>query len=560
MIRTKRWRAPLAGVFALALLASACGDSKDDSSSGTETTEATAKSGGEFIDGAQLVADNLTSYDPGLVQTLDESQVTTAVYDGLTDFDFTDKVNPVLKGDGAERFEPNADATVWTFTLKKDLEFSNGDPVLPSSYKFAWERNARASFASPYGYLINFVKDGASLQEEGSTVTTLDSIVADDTALTLTVTLESANADFAAIVTHPFFGPLPQTLVEANLDDWGTTAMVGNGPFKMAAAANETEVVLVPNDKWDGNVEGDTKPKLDKLTFKIQKDPESAYTDFESGNLMSATIPSGKYSQALADHNNTVSSGTLGVYYFQFGFVNNPQLSDEVRDNSLLRKAISSAIDREQINAKVYENSRTLPTGVVMPGIPGYKADLCEFCSFDLEQAKGLMEDWKADGGTIDGPITINFNTGGGHEDVVSIVQENLKAIGIESTTDPISEKYFGTMADGGCRFCRAGWYADYPTYGNFSYDLFSTDSVGGNNNGSFSDPKYDELLASAQAETDDAKRAELYQEAESYLLNDKMAVVPFNWYTGDHVYADNVTGYDQPPLGLILWEKVGLK
>jgi oligopeptide transport system substrate-binding protein len=557
---TRGARGLAASLFVVALIAAGCGDSKSSSTATTAATTSEGKVGGTFIDGAQLQADNLTSFDPGLVQTLDESQVTTAVYDGLTDFDFTDKAKPVLKGLVAEKFTPNADATEWTFNIKKGEVFSNGDPVLPSSFKFAWERNARASFASPYGYLIDYVKGGADMQKEGSTVTTLDAIKADDTAMTLTVTLEAPNADFAAIVSHPFFGPLPQKLVEAHMDDWGKTQMVGNGPFKMDAPASDADVKLSRNDKWSGNVLGDKKAKLDKIVFKVEKDPQGSYTDFESGGVMSASIPSGKFGAAMKTYPNTVSSGTLGIYYFDFGFKNNPQLSDEVRDNSKLRQAISLAIDREQINAKVYEGTRIMPTGVVMPGIPGYKKGICKYCTFDLTAAKKKYKEWTDAGGKLDGPITIDFNTGANHEDVVAIVQENLKAIGIESKTNPISEKYFGTMAKGGCHFCRSGWYADYPTYGNFTYDLFSTSAIGGNNEGSFSDPKFDGLLTKAQAEVDATKRADLYNQAEDYLLNTKTAAVPFNWYTGDQVYSTKIAYYDQPPLGIILWERVAFK
>ena len=549
----------------LSLAAVACGDSKTSTankgSGGSTTVAESAPEGGTFIDGAQLQADNLTSYDPGLVQTLDEAQITSSIYDGLTDFDFTDKLHPVLKGQVAEKFEPNADASVWTFTIKKDQVFSNGDPVLPSSFKFAWERNGRASFASPYGYLIDYVKGGAAMQAEGSKVEHLDALVADDAAMTFKVTLESPNADFAAIVSHTFFQPLPEKLVKDHMDDWGTTAMVGNGPFKMEAPANDQQVVLVRNDKWAGNVYGDKKAKLDKIVFKVEKDVAGGYTDFEAGTAMSATVPPGKFGSAQKDHKTTVKSGTLGSYFFAFGFKNDPQLSDEGgKDNSDLRKAISMAIDREQINQKVYEGTRTLPTGIVMPGIPGFKKDICKYCTYDLAGAKAMLKKWQDAGNKLNGPITIDLNTGAGHEDVVAIVQNNLKELGIESKTNPISEKYFGTMAKGGCHFCRAGWYADYPTYGNFTLDLFSTSALGGNNNGSFSDPKFDGILTKAQAEVDATKRAALYNQAEEYLLNDRMAVVPMNWYTGDQAYADNVVNYDQPPLGLILWERVGLK
>ena len=132
-----RWRL-LAAVLGIALVAASCGgDDTSDEGSGSSTTEASgeAAEGGTFTDGAQLIAENLTSYDPGLVQTLDESQVTTALYDGLTDFDCQRRGKPVLKGLVAEKWEANADATEFTFTIKKDLTFSNGDPVLPSSFK-----------------------------------------------------------------------------------------------------------------------------------------------------------------------------------------------------------------------------------------------------------------------------------------------------------------------------------------------------------------------------------------------------------------------------------------
>jgi oligopeptide transport system substrate-binding protein len=558
-------------VIAGAFVAASCGSSSNNNATpgtnnvnaggptSTATPAADIPEGGELIDGAQLIADNLTSYDPGQVQTLDESQVTTAIYDGLTDFDFSDKTKPVLKPLVAEKLpESNKDATEFTFTIRKGQQFSNGDPVLPSSFKYAWTRNGQKDFASPYGYLINYVKGGAALQK-GDVKDLGDAIKADDTAMTLKVTLEAPQADFPAIVTHPFFGPLPEKEVSKLTDqaEWNKMVMIGNGPFKMEKPASEQEVVLVRNDKWAGNVLGDKKAKLDKITFKISKDIDTAYTDFESGNLMNATIPSGQYADATAKYPNTTKSPTLGSYHFDFGFTD-PMLGGE--KNVKLRQAISQAIDRDEINQKVYEGSRSMPTGIVMPGIPGFKEGICKYCKFDKDAAQKALDDWKAAGNSLSGPITIDYNTGAGHQDVVAIIQENLKAIGIDSKPNLVSEKYFGSMAKGGCHLCRSGWYADYPTYGNFMLDLFHKSSVGGNNMGSFDDPKFNDLVDKAQAEPDDAKRAALYQQAEDYLLNTAIAAVPLNWYKGDHVYSEKVVGYDQPPLGIVLWERVGVK
>jgi len=547
----------LTATAALGLLAAACSSSNNNATNTGTSSPAAAAAGGTFIDGAQLYADNLTSYDPGLVQTLDESQVTTALYDGLTDFDFSDKEHPALKGLVADKWTANADATEFTFNVKKDQVFSNGDPVLPSSFKYAWVRNGQKDFASPYGYFIKYIKDGDKLQD--GTVDNLNgSIVADDNAMTLKATLSEPEADFPAIVSHPFFAPLPEKEVSklSNQADWDKGLMIGNGPFKMAQPKNDQEVVLVRNDKWAGNVLGDKKAILDKIVFKISKDPQSSYNAYAAGDVMSSTIPSGQYADAK-QYPNTTTSPTLGAYYFDFGFTD-PQLSGE--KNVKLRQAIALAVDREEINAKVYEGTRALPTGIVMPGIPGFKEGLCKYCTRNIDQAKKLMDEWKNAGNSLSGPITIDYNTGAGHEDVVSIIQSNIKELGIESTTNPVSEKYFTKMpADGGCHFCRSGWYADYPAYSTFMVDLFSSAALNGNNMGHLSDPTFDGYLKKARATTDDQARYATYQQAEDYLLNTITAAVPLNWYRGDQVYSKKATGYDQPPLGLILWERVGL-
>ena len=141
-------------------------------------------------------------------------------------------------------------------------------------------------------------------------------------------------------------------------------------------------------------------------------------------------------------------------------------------------------------------------------------------------------------------------------------MQANLKdALGISADINPIDEDYFKVIAEeGACQICRSGWYADYPTYGNFMVDLFGKVSIGGNNFGRFDDPKFETIIANAQKEVDATKRGDLYNQAEDELLNQQVAAIPLNWYTGDQVYRDNVVNYIQPPLGLIQWEKVGKK
>ena len=139
---------------------------------------------------------------------------------------------------------------------------------------------------------------------------------------------------------------------------------------------------------------------------------------------------------------------------------------------------------------------------------------------------------------------------------------DNLKAIGIDAVAEPMNaETYFSDLADGACKaLCRAGWFADYPTYDNFMFDLFASPSIGGNNLGPFSNDQFDQLVAEAKQTTDPNDQAELFQEAERILLNTDTGVLPLNWYRGDYVYSDDIATFPQSNFGLIAWEQVAFK
>ena len=111
-------------------------------------------------------------------------------------------------------------------------------------------------------------------------------------------------------------------------------------------------------------------------------------------------------------------------------------------------------------------------------GIPGFKEGLCEFCAYDKEAAQDAYDEWKADGNELKDPIKIQFNIDAGHEDVVDLIIDDWKAIGIPAERQGIdTETYFTQLSDGACTVCRAGWFADYPTYDNFMFDLWGSES-----------------------------------------------------------------------------------
>ena len=124
----------------------------------------------------------------------------------------------------------------------------------------------------------------------------------------------------------------------------------------------------------------------------------------------------------------------------------------------------------------------------------------------------------------------------------MAIVIDNLAAIGIEAEADPrITETYFSELADGACVICRAGWFADYPTYDNFMYDLFHTESLGCNNYG-FSNPEFDALVAEAKQTTDpDAAGRSCSSKRSRSCSTSEVGVIPINWYLGDYAFDPDV-------------------
>ncbi len=547
-------------LLAFMLIAAACGDDSGDSGSGGDDasgSDVETQAGGEFVDLGTFVGDPPEHIDPALNSTLDAYQVINALYDGLTDVDATDPANPVIVPHVAESYEANEDATVWTFTIKDDQYFSDGEQVVPTSFQRAWERASDPEFAGDYSYLMTFI-DGGAEKLDGS-ADTISGIEADDEAMTLTVTLDAPYSNFDAVAGFQLFFPMPSAVEDLESQaDWENGIMIGNGPYLMAEPRTDEEIVLTRNDDWSGDFNGETWPdRLETITFRVTADPDTSYNAFEAGEGDNANIPPARTQEAQDTYGTTLDVDILGSYHFLFNERAEQVGGDE---NLLLRQAISQAIDREEINQAVYDGSRNTSTGITPSGIPGFAPDICDYCAYDPEAAQAAFDQWTEEGGELTEPIPIQFNRDSGHEPVVQIMIDNLAAIGIDAVADGRdAETYFTELADGECVICRAGWFADYPTYDNFMYDLFHSDALNGNNFG-FIDDDFDALVDEGKQTVDRDAQAELFQEAEDILLNQQIGAIPINWYRGDYAYnADRIANFPQTNFGLILWEQVTL-
>lgn len=521
-----------------------------ESTSATTDSGAAPTAGGELVDLQNFSAGDPDHIDPALAGVISGAQISRLVYDGLLEWDWSGEEGELVP-EVATEFEMSEDGLTYTFTIGEYM-WSDGEPVLASDFEFAWNRATDPALASEINY--HYLPIAGASERIAGEADAISGVVADDEAGTLEVTLVEPFASFPATVTHSVFSPMPAHLM-ADLGDqttWEQGVMVGNGPFAMEQPLEPgREIVLVRNDSYSG-----TPANVDSVRFVISSDVDSAYAAFQAGDGDTAAIPSGRFEEATSEYDNATDE-ILGLYHF---FINQEsQLGGP--ENLKLRQAISMAIDREAINTAVYDGSRTVASGGTPPGVPGFEEGLCEFCAYDPEQATTLVGEWEAEGGTLDQPITINFNAGAGHEDVVAIVQQNLQAIGLDATLDGReSTTYFTEMRQGACEFCRAGWIWDYPAYYNGTYALMHSDSIEGDNIGRINDPELDAAIDEATLTTDEEARFALHREAEQIALNEVVGIVPFNWYRGNVVYSDRLEDFEVTPLFFLTYETVSIE
>ncbi|MDQ2650523.1 MAG: peptide ABC transporter substrate-binding protein [Actinomycetota bacterium] len=561
MTLTRRSLQLLAILLGMSLFVASCGgddsDSDDEGAAPVDRSEGEAAPGGEFVDLGTVVGDPLEHIDPALNVTIDGFQIVNAVYDGLTEIDFSDPEEPELKGLVAESWTVNDDATEFVFTIKEGLEFSNGEPVLPSSFVVAWERASDPEFAGQYSYLFNFLEGGEAKLDGAAE--TISGVTADDEAMTLTTKLAAPYANWPTVAGFQLFYPMPTAVEElGDQNEWENGLMIGNGPYMLESPRTTEEIVLVKNEAYAGDHNGERwEDRLEKITFRTSADPDTAYNAFEAGEGDNAIVPPGRWGDASNDHPNAIRPA-LGTRYFEVKW-DHPVLGGP--DNVKLREAIMLAIDREEIGEAVYDGTNEVATSLIPPGIPGHTADICEFCKHDPAAAEAAFAEWTAAGNSLTEPIKINLNADAGHEPVVQIIVDNLREVGIDAVADPMpTETYFTQLGEGACVICRSGWYADYPTADNFTYDLFHSDAIGGNNHGYYSNAEFDRLIDEAKRTTDEDEAADLYSQAEDILLNQDIGVIPYLYYSLDYVYGDDLARFPVSPLGLIQWEQVAFK
>lgn len=528
--------AALAGSAALAGCDDTAGPAGGTGTTGGTGGGADAKSGGIL----NYYLNEPSFIDPFCLEESEGTAVSSNLFDSLLDYDF--KAEKLIAA-AAESWEVNDDATVFTFKLVAGAKFHNGDPVTAKDFKYGWERIVSPTTTkdpSTINYHLAMVK-GFDALAAGS-ASELSGVKAIDD-LTLEVTLAQSYADFLFVVTHPALGPVPSGGAAADFAAF-SQAPIGNGPFKMKDKWAHDQYIQVERfEDYYGQ-----KAYMDGVNFVIKSNPDDAFTDFEAGNLDFSQIGEGRIQSTLAAYGESSDGWTINpgkqaltgteftIYYI---FLN---VKDPVLQDLNIRKAISYAINRQAICDAIFEGTRGPADGIVPPGISGFKQGSWPHSVYDVEKAKQALVDGGYPGGTGIPTIKLSCNSGGGHENIMQMIQADLAAVGITAELDTMEwAAYLKAASEGSIQMGRLGWIADYPIMDNFLYSLFTTDS--GDNRSQYSNKAVDEMLLEARTIVDEAQRLKKFQEADALIAAD-VPVVPVMVYKHHHVGSQRLNDF----------------
>ena len=537
----------LAATLGLSVLAG-CGAKKEE--------KATTAAKQELI--YNLAADPKT-LDPAINQAVDGSIIAANIFSGLCDLDDKDKAIPGQ----AEKWEVSADGLTYTFHLKKDLKWSNGEPLKASDFEYSWKRVLDPATASVYSFQLLYIKGAAEFNaaktpEEAKAKRDAVGVKATDDT-TLVVTLAAPCPYFLELTAFTTYFPVSQKVVEAN-KDWAKDAktLVSNGPFKMTDYKIKDQIVLEKNENYYNK----DKVKLDKITMKMVTEDTSAWASYKSGQFdMIDKVASSEIVKAVKDK-TAITFPNLGTQFIDIN------VSDKVKDidpnaakvlgNVKFRQALANAIDRKTIVENVTKSGQTpafsfVSTGINDPEGKDFTSKKYFEPAGDIEKAKKLL----AEAGYPDGqglpPLVVLYNPEGGNGEIYQAIQDMWKKIGVNVELQTQEWKVFQTTRNSlKYEMARGAWSADYADPMTF-IDMWESTSP--SNEIGYNNPEYDKLVASAKAETDAKKRFEMMHKAEDILMAD-MPIIPLYYATYTKGIKDYVKGVRVSPLGPVYFGK----
>jgi oligopeptide transport system substrate-binding protein len=475
-----------------------------------------------------------STLDHHLTSTVAEGHLMRDLYEGLVVQSAEAEIVPGV----AERWDISEDGLVYTFHLREDARWSNGDPVTAGDFVFAYQRIQNPETAAPYANILYPIVNAEEINTDGMDPSELGARAIDDR--TLEITLKTPTPYFLELLTHQTGLPLHQASVEehgANFVQPGN--LISNGAYMLESFTPNDQIVMRKNPEFHDadNV------AIDVVNFIPFEDRATCLRRFEAGEVLSCSdIPLEQmdYMQAnLGDSLRIVPY--LGTYYLPI------KVTKEKLADPRVRQAISMVIDREFLAQEIWQGAMVPSHSFVPAGIGNYgEPAVLPYAEDDMldreDAALALLEE----AGVAEGELTLElrYNTSENNRNTMTAIADMLGNIGINATTTEMEgATYFNYLReDGDFDMVRAGWIGDYSDPQNF---LFLHESANlGFNYSRWSNADYDALMRRAAETIDVDERAAILKEAETLLL-EEVPVIPILYYTANSLVSDRLVGWE---------------
>ena len=550
-----KFRKILAMVMVLALLCAtfaACGDTSGTSSSaGTSSTasdsgDSSAAEEGETATGGSGGTLNMrNTMEPTSLNTL----LATYAYDftpinAMIECLYRDDENDVPQPAGAETVDISDDKLVYTFHLREDATWSNGDPVVATDYEFAWQQALNPEVASDYAYMLYFIHNAEPYFNGEVEWSEVGVKVIDE--YTLEVTLDNPLPYATDLFAFPTLAPINQKFYEeVGADKYATDAeyFCCNGMYELTEWSHNSQIVFQKReDYWNADAVGP-----DEIVYKIITDSQAGLNSYLSREIDYTDLDSGEVVQQAE-----AAGFEVGVKPARSSYYLIVNTEDEFMSNQNLRLALAYSIDKQALVDTVYQNDNQPMTSFTPPAImgaagadgPSFQEALLEERgemypgSGDLEKAQEYLQAALEElGCTVDElNLSIDCADDSLRRNCATFLQEQWRQnLGIENiAVNSMQTKQVSANRQSG-DYCMSlgGWSPDYNDAINF-LDLWVTD--GGNNDSFWSNEEYDNLIAQATAEADEEVRQQYLFDAEE-ILAAEMPIIPLYWQCQNYSY-----------------------
>ena len=446
-----------------------------------------------------------------------------AVIDGLTK---TDKkgniVNAVAKSE-----ELSEDGLTHTYKLRKDVKWTNGDPVTAHDFVYAWQR----IFRKKRSYYYMFVDGIASIegaQELSDKIDAGEELTDDDLNsmgvkaiddYTLEVKTTVRVSFFDELMAFPCFFPINEKFAEKQENKYGKSAktILGNGAFTMTNWEAGSEVEFEKNESYYDQ----KHVKLNKLVMKLVQEPKVAAQVFEAGETDYAPINSDLVDKYKDDEAfKQVYDGFL--FYISVNFQN----SDLANLN--VRKALSLAINRKDLCENVLKDGSQAASGFVPSGLSispegkDFRDEADTYTSYDKKAAQAALDEGLKELGKSEITLRVTYGTDESPMDVFATYLQNalskLDGIKVEMVATTKQDRIYNKQKNGDYDLATTRWG---PDYGDPTTYLTMGISTNGNNYGKWSNSEYDQLVGQVGVESNVTKRWQEMKDAEKILLDD---------------------------------------